>query len=299
MEQFSKLPFFMVGCAWSGIAVMKKVLLRHPKLYSTEATHFYRWTEPFGSKAFTRGYLHSQMLKANWLRDGFSEDQIQEIFANAETRMGISRQYSKKFLRNHKTEASRWFDASPQNVYGLLLIKAHFPKSKIVHVHGNPLEIVASLMHSPSASSVGLVAAVNHWLETMQIISVFKEVKRNNLIEIKYDDFLHKPAELIEELLTKLNEDVSVFDFSKLRAIDKSHEEIPQDLLLDRRSRKGYASLLSSEEVRYILKHCEGFMQEYGYDIPKLEAKSKPSGQQADYHQASVSIQESLGQTPN
>lgn len=296
MAKNTEAPFFIVGCSWSGIKVIKKVLLRHPNLYSFESTNFYRWTEPFGSKAFERGYLNAPSLKLNWQRDGLEPEQIKDMFASAEVRHQLSKQYARRYARRNSVLAKRWFDATPQNVYGLLLLKAQFPKSKILHVVANPIDTVASLIYNPSTTKMTLVAAVNQWLETMQIIQIYKRTKRNDLIEIKYEDFLSEPEQTIRTLLTDLKEDSDAFDFSRLRKTNKVRE-IPQDVLLDRRKRSGYASLLSDDDIAYILKHCKGLMKAYGYEILSLsKTRAKYSEIDASNYQ---SFMQNLGEQNN
>ena len=274
MTKINEAPFFIVGCAWSGIAVIKSVLLRHPNLYSFESTNFYRWSEPFGSKAFERGYLSAPSLRLNWQRDGLEPEQMKEMFASAEARHQLSKQYARRYARRNRIVARRWFDATPQNIYGLLLLKAQFPKSKIVHIVANPVDIVASLMYNPSSHKTSLIAAVNQWLETMQIMQIYKRTKRNDLIELRFEDFLTEPEKTIRQLLTELKEDVETFDFSKLRKTAKTGAGIPADVLLERRSHRGYASRLSAEDLAYIVKQCQDFMNEYNYECSGLQDHS-------------------------
>ena len=247
-------PFFIVGASHSGIKAIKQALEIHPNLYSPNATRFYRWGEPFGTDTYKRNYLNHKVLKRNWLNDGFDASEIDHIFGRAETRQNVMNQYGKRFLRKQSAEGGRWFDATPQNIYGLLLIRAQFPDSKIVHIHRHPVEVVSALMQH---SSLNLIGAVNHWLETMQIVQVFKQNRRHNLLELKVNDFEAEPKAAMRFLLTKLDEDIESYDFDKLEQFVKTYKEY-----LGQQASLG----LSDEDKAYVEKTCKRFTTLYNYD---------------------------------
>ena len=49
------------------------------------------------------------------------------------------------FLRLMGISGGRWFDKTPQNIYGMLLLSAVYPDAKFVHIVRHPLNVVTSL----------------------------------------------------------------------------------------------------------------------------------------------------------
>lgn len=276
MNKNQEPPFFIVGCDWSGIPVLKNALKLHPNLFAPEATYIYRWSEPFRSSTYARNYLGQSELKTNWLQDGFTRGEMTDVFEKSISRQSMSNQYGRRFLKNQRVKAKRWFDATPENIYGLLLLRSQFPKSKIVYVYKNAFEVIASLMHSPSSEPLELDAAVNHWLEAMQIISVFKQNPKSNLIEIKYESFVAAPKGVMRSLLSDLGEDPEVFDYSRLVS---SADQLPKNKtgVVIRKNVRSYATLLSDSDLAFIIKHCKRFLKAYDYNFQKEKRASESS----------------------
>lgn len=256
------VPFFVVGCPWSGIPLLRRALCLHPHLFATEPNFFYRWSEAYGSLAYEQHYLNNPDLRAQWLKDGFSREEIEAIFEASANRQNASNRYGNRLVKKHRSDGhGRWFDTTPENVYGLLLLRAQFPHSSIIHVYKHPFAVIASLMHSPSSRPPTLKQAVNQWLEAMQIISVFKKTTKSNLIEISFEAFVSTPSRVLNELLRKLGED--------------PHELSAQPDPVT--AGDGYVTLLSEEDKAYIHKHCKRFMKLYGYDTEVLARSSAKS----------------------
>ena len=49
------------------------------------------------------------------------------------------------FLEAQGVSSGRWFDKTPQNIYGLTLLSAVYPEAKFVCIVRHPLNVVASL----------------------------------------------------------------------------------------------------------------------------------------------------------
>ena len=74
------------------------------------------------------------------------------------------------FLKGQNAPANaRWFDKTPQNVFGLLLLGFDYPESRFVHVYRNPLNVVASLKVGKVMKLDDPVAASNYWRESVAI----------------------------------------------------------------------------------------------------------------------------------
>lgn len=264
MDKSSLPPFFIIGCARSGTTLLRNVLRLHPNLNAPEETFIYRWGEPFATDGFRHPYLHNPTIKHHQEIDGIAAEKAAEVLAKSKTRSDFSNRYARVFLERAKN-GQRWFDKTPQNIYGILLIRAQFPDSKIIHIHRNPLNVITSLMLGQVMPKQSLVAAVNYWIEAMQIIDVYKKIPDNNLIELRYEALLESPESTLSQLLSDLGEDPAVYDFSKL-ILPPDVPLQPGDIVIEPEKDK-YQQVLSAEDISFILRYCGPYMKRYGYQL--------------------------------
>lgn len=257
-------PFFIVGCARSGTTLLRDILRLHPNLNAPEETFFYRWGDPFGTKAYQNIYLNNATLKHHYKLDDLSYERVTSMMEKSHDRRNFNTRYARAVLKKAQN-GTRWFDKTPQNIYGILLIHAQFPKSKIVHIYRNPLNVVASLKAGKVMPEQSLVAAINYWLEAMQIIEVYKRIPNNNLLELKYEDLLSSPKKMVSQLLIDLDETPDLFDFSKLVTPTDSSEQNQKNTIFIKPEENKYLEVLSTEEINYIVRHCGRYMKHYDY----------------------------------
>ncbi len=257
-------PFFIVGSTRSGTTLLRNILRLHPNLNAPEETFFYRWGEPYGSDGYRHVYLKNPTIKHHQSIDGIPVKSAKLMLEQCGNRRELSMRYAKAFLRK-QDHGKRWFDKTPQNVYGVLLINAQFPGSKIVHIHRHPLNVVASLKLGKVMPKQSLIAAVNYWLEAIQIMSVYKRLPGNNLIELSYEKLIADPIETITDLLLSLEEDPTQFDFEKIiTSVTDGQESGPGSIVISQEKNK-YFEVLSEDEINYVLERCAPYMGQYGY----------------------------------
>ena len=138
-------PFFIIGCVRSGTTLLRDILRNHPNLASPEETHYFRWAEVFGTPLSQMQLLNNQVLKKHREMDNISEDEFKTILERSSSRGDLQKRYMDRYLLNNKLSATRWFDKTPQNVYGSAMIASEFPRAKFVHIVRNPLNVVSSL----------------------------------------------------------------------------------------------------------------------------------------------------------
>jgi len=253
-------PFFIVGCARSGTTLLRNILRLHPNLNAPEETFFYRWGDPFATDGYKHVYFNNVTIKHHRGIDGVEDQRFRQMFSKSISRRDLSARYGNEFLKQ-TSKGKRWFDKTPQNIYGILLIRAQFPKSKIVHIYRNPLNVVASLKAGKVMPAQQLMAAINYWVEAIQIMNTFKDLPNNNLVELKYEALLASPEQEIKALLIALSESVDEFDFGQLgKNTNTEHASIIIEAEVDK-----YKEILSQEEISTVLEHCGPYMKRYGY----------------------------------
>ncbi|MGH8551169.1 MAG: sulfotransferase family protein, partial [Methylococcales bacterium] len=137
-----------------------------------------------------------------------------------------------------------------QNVYGMLLISAMYPGVKFIHIHRNPLNVVASLLDGKVMRPHTLKGSVNYWNEAMQIINKFKEAWPEQVFELSYEALTSNLETNIQKALSFLDEDPSRIEL----APDMVHLE-----------QNKYLTHIGKQDVEYIRQHCGLFMTQYGY----------------------------------
>jgi hypothetical protein len=247
-----KKPFFIIGCVRSGTTFLRNVLRNHPNLVSPEETHFFRWSDAFGTPQSLRSFSSSTnaVLKKHREMDGVHDLEFNSILQKSISRADLQRRYMQSYLTNNKFGEKRWFDKTPQNVYGSAIIASDFPGSKFVHIIRNPVDVVSSLRIGKIVKIDNLVGACNCWNEAAAIIDVLKRAYPHRVYEVKYENFTSNLLPELEKMLTFLDEDFDSQYFKEVVTKPKEHE---------------HGTLFTPEELRTIKKLCARWSKHYGY----------------------------------
>jgi len=250
VKKNQKPPFFIVGCARSGTTMLRDILRVHPNLACPEETHFFRWSDPFGTSRFEKNYINSNVIKIQQGMDGISDMEFHELMDESDTRKTLSEKYAALFLIKQGKENCRWFDKTPQNVYGMLLLSAVFPDAKFIHIYRNPLNVIASLLEGAVMPIQPLKGAINYWTEAMLIINEYKRAWPERVFEIEYEDFTLHPRDRLNDLLNFIKEDPGLMN----NTLDFIHRE-----------QNKYKEKLTSDQIELIKRECEPFYTQYNY----------------------------------
>lgn len=241
----------MVGCVRSGTTLLRDILKSSPRLHCPEETHYYRWGYPFGNNGYVKN-LNSALLKRHRSMDGVDEGRFQDILTAAKSRHDFQQRYMNEFLTAQDRAGARWFDKSPQNIYGLPLLAHDYPQAQFVHIVRNPLNVVASLIVGKVISAPNVVAAANFWREAVAIFNTFRPVIEMRTCELRYEDLTSHPSRELRRLMSFLDEDVASLKFK----ISTIHPEKDQ-----------FRSVLSSEDIAVVAEICGEWAEHYGYDL--------------------------------
>ena len=215
-------PFFVLGCVRSGTTLLRNLLRMHPQLVCPEETHFFRWPEPSGNEAYTRMLRNNEVLRRHREIDGISEAEFAELLFKSQSKADLCQRYMRLYAQRHKPAATRWFDKTPQNVYGAALIAGSMPQAKFVHIVRDPVNVVASLRIGQVMKIERLIAACNYWNEAMDIMSVLKAAFPSRVHELRYEDLTARPLDELRRLLDFVGEPFEPAWFGELtmQAVD-------------------------------------------------------------------------------
>ncbi len=248
----SKEPFFIVGCPRSGTSLLRDALDLHPNFACPEETFFFSWSATFGSPVFNNVFKTDDTSIHHRKLDGISEEEFDQILNKALSRKELQDLYMKLFLLKSGNLNARWFDKSPQNVFGIPLLLANYPGSKIIHIHRHPFDVIASIVEGKAIANYSLIGAINLWCESMTMGGLSKETWPDRIIEIRFKDFTSSPRKTLDHILQELGEDPAAIDLPErmVRIPDKRYREI-----------------LTEKNMELILTRCLPFMEKYNYPV--------------------------------
>jgi len=252
----SNHPFFILGCVRSGTTMLRNMLNLHPNLVSPEETQFFRMAEPFGLPGYAHFVSNNPDLRRHREIDGVSEEEFRRILAKSDSRIDLCARYMRLFMQRRKPGAKRWFDKSPQNVYGAPMIMAR-PRVKLIHIHRDPVNVVSSLRIGKVVKVGSLVGACNYWNEAAEIMHTMKRAYPGRVMEIRYEGFVRDPLAGLQSILQFLGEPFEAGWFDGIKAREVSHRD---------------DGVLSAEEIAEVERRCLPGRLRYGYADPGEEA---------------------------
>ena len=252
-------PLFILGCVRSGTTLVRNLLRRVPDTICPEETHYFRYGEPFRTRAYTRNFLTSKTLLTHREIDGIPADVFETMLSKARTRGDLLCQHVDHMARARGLTHYRWFDKTPQNVYGLPLIRSEFPKARFLHLVRNPLNVVASLKLGKVMKVSDMHGACNYWLEAVQIVRQMQPLLGPDLLEMRYEDFAADPVTGMAQLLefSGLGGDISLYSGKD------AHPE-----------RNQFRDILDRREQATVARRCGALAAEYGYDLKKMLSRN-------------------------
>jgi hypothetical protein len=245
-------PFFVLGCVRSGTTMLRDALRMHPNLACPEETHFFRWGEPYGTEAMSRSLSNNAVLKKHREIDGITEPEFADLLKQCTSRAELYARYMALYMQRKKPGATRWFDKTPQNVYGALLAATSMQRSRFVHIVREPLNVVASLRIGRIVKVENLTGACNYWNEAVQIVGGLKRAYPARVYELRYEDFVAQPATQMKLLLDFIDEPFDPKWFAALNTRQVDHQD---------------EGVLSQEEQATVRRLCGAGRRRYGYEL--------------------------------
>ena len=245
-----KPPFFIIGSVRSGTTFLRNVLRQHPNLVCPEETHFFRWSDAFGTPVSLTVLQNNLTLKKHRGLDNVTEEQFKEILQKSTSRADLQRRYMGLYMKQNQLHDKRWFDKTPQNVYGSTIIANDFPGAKFIHIVRNPLNVVSSLRIGHVVKIESIVGACNVWNEAITVLNTLKKAYPKRVYEVKYEDFTTNFSPELEKLLNFVDEDFNSEYFSNIMTTTKEHE---------------HENLFNQQELETIKRLCKQWINHYGY----------------------------------
>ncbi len=184
-------PLFIVGSVRSGTTLTRDLLRRVPNFICPEETHFFRWAEPFRTPHSFAPYRNNQLLRKHRQIDGVSDQVFEGILRSSRNKTELQRGYITAFAQAQGiTGPYRWFDKTPQNVYGAALIAQEMPNARFLNLIRNPLNVVASLVLGRQVKVQDIHGACNYWTEAVQVMTTLEAAYPDRVLTLRYEDLI-------------------------------------------------------------------------------------------------------------
>lgn len=199
-------PFFLIGAPRAGTTLLRDALRSHSSLTCPEETHLFRWGFPFGSEQYASILMTDPTLCHHRQLDGVTHQDFVNAYESAGAKDELMNAYVTMTPAWEASLQRRWFDKTPQNVYGMLLISGMYPEARFIHVHRHPLNVVASLKAGVVMPSHSTLGGINTWLEAVTIVQEYEKAWPDRLLNVSYERFTERPRAELERILEFIEE---------------------------------------------------------------------------------------------
>ena len=232
--------------------MLRDVIASHPRLFCPNETHFFRFADPYGTMTYVRPLINQKLFQEHRRLDTISDDYFRDqILVKSHTRRELMENYAAAYLNAQGApKDARWFDKTPQNVFGALLLAAEFPESRFVHIVRHPLNVVSSLRTSKVMVIKEVVGAANYWYESTLIMKSMRDVVGDRLLEITYDQFTQNPEKELGRVMAFLGED---------------SRQVTYDLTKIKPEKNKYKTVLPAEDIEIAWGIFGDLAEEYGF----------------------------------
>ena len=246
-------PLFIVAAVRSGTTLTRDLLRRVPNFICPEETHFFRWAEPFRTPHSYHPHRNNLLLKKHRNMDGVDEASFEAILAISRTKAELQRRYIAAFARaKGVTGPYRWFDKTPQNIYGAPLIAQQMPHARFVFLVRNPLNVVASMKLGRQVKISDLYGACNYWLEAADIFLTLEAACPDRVLCVRYEDLVADVPAVMAAVIAHAGMAPAPGLFRK----NDAHPE--KDL---------WRSALTPTDAQIVRDQCAARSHRFGYDL--------------------------------
>lgn len=225
-------PIFIVGCERSGTTMLRLILCMHKNILIPPQTKYIK-------KLYKRRLKYGDLSKdknryklIDWFNNNndkrtklidldLNKNEIHSELTIAGNSLGaflsvILKLYAKKFKKY------RWGDKHPYYIKYLPQLFKLFPDAQVIHIIRDGRDAVASLKRMPWWKKSSIYAMLN-WQEAIRKgETAKKKYTRDQYLEIKYEDIIDSPEDIIKTVCEFISEEYSdsLLEFHKI--VDKS-----------------------------------------------------------------------------
>ena len=278
-SNLSCIPFFIIGSGRSGNTLLRSILSGNSDISIPPESY----RIPFAIKKFhifnNRDWedIVPQVLKEfedckefyTWeidIRD--AQKRLENIADSKRTLSNIFDELFCTYAEKHSPGSKIWGDKTPMNTLYLDWIGTVFPRSKFIHIIRDGRDVASSYLKMERYDTI--LEAANRWINSIESAQSFGSKIKENYIEIRYEELVTKPEEVIKDTcdFLDIDYDSKMLDHTKqvkkLGDTDKEHHSnLSKPISSD--SVGKWRNNLSESDQESITKLLHKHLQRLGY----------------------------------
>ena len=278
-SNLSCIPFFIIGSGRSGNTLLRSILSGNSDISIPPESY----RIPFAIKKFhilnNRDWedIVSQVLKEfedckefyTWEIDITDvQKRLENIADSKRTLSNIFDELFCTYTEKHSPGSKIWGDKTPMNTLYLDWIGTVFPRSKFIHIIRDGRDVASSYLKMERYDTI--LEAANRWINSIESAQSFGSKIKENYIEIRYEELVTKPEEVIKDTcdFLDIDYDSKMLDHTKqvkkLGDTDKEHHSnLSKPISSD--SVGKWRNNLSESDQESITKLLHKHLQRLGY----------------------------------
>tara|TARA_Y100000996_G_scaffold122243_1_gene91856 strand:- start:145 stop:1080 length:936 start_codon:yes stop_codon:yes gene_type:complete len=278
-SNLSCIPFFIIGSGRSGNTLLRSILSGNSDISIPPESY----RIPFAIKKFhifnNRDWedIVPQVLKEfedckefyTWEIDiTDAQKRLENIADSKRTLSNIFDELFCTYAEKHSPGSKIWGDKTPMNTLYLDWIGTVFPRSKFIHIIRDGRDVASSYLKMERYDTI--LEAANRWINSIELAQSFGSKIKENYIEIRYEELVTKPEEVIKDTcdFLDIDYDSKMLDHTKqvkkLGDTDKEHHSnLSKPISSD--SVGKWRNNLSESDQESITKLLHKHLQRLGY----------------------------------
>ena len=278
-SNLSCIPFFIIGSGRSGNTLLRSILSGNSDISIPPESY----RIPFAIKKFhifnNRDWedIVSQVLKEfedckefyTWEIDiTDAQKRLENIADSKRTLSNIFDELFCTYTEKHSPGSKIWGDKTPMNTLYLDWIGTVFPRYKFIHIIRDGRDVASSYLKMERYDTI--LEAANRWINSIESAQSFGSKIKENYMEIRYEELVTKPEEVIKDTcdFLDIDYDSKMLDHTKqvkkLGDTDKEHHSnLSKPISSD--SVGKWRNNLSESDQESITKLLHKHLQRLGY----------------------------------
>ena len=272
-------PFFIIGSGRSGNTLLRSILSGNSDISIPPESY----RIPFAIKRFHifnnrswKEIVYEVLSEFENCREFYTwnidikdvQKRLENISESKRTLSNIFDELFCTYSEKHSQGSKIWGDKTPMNTLYLDWIGSVFPNSKFIHIIRDGRDVASSYIKMGRYDTI--LEAANRWIKSIELASSFGSKIKENYMEIRYEDLVTKPEEIIKKTCDFINivYDPEMLDHTKqvekLGDTNKDHHSnLSKPISSD--SIGKWKNNLSESDQRSITKLLSNHLQRLGY----------------------------------